>query len=74
MKIGAAWKKTSANGNEFISILIELPIIGKINFVLFANEKKEAENQPDYNVVWSPNPKKNGKDDNPFNGDDSIPF
>jgi len=57
MKIGAAWIKKTQEGNSFLSCVIELPIIGKVNFTLFKNEKKENDNQPDYDITWRPEKK-----------------
>ena len=46
-QVGAAWKKTSAKGMNYIS--------GKLNngkyFTIFVNKGKVNENHPDYRVV-----------------------
>ena len=59
MKIGASWRKEGQeSGKKYLSCVIELPFVGKINFAMFPNTEKKEENQPDYNIVWSP-PKEN---------------
>lgn len=72
MKIGSAWKMKSKNGKEFISVVIELPIIGKVKFVLFDNDNKQSDNHPDYDVVWTPERKKEQTSNKAF--DDDVPF
>ncbi len=72
MKIGAAWIRKSKDGEKtFLSCVIGLPIIGKLNFTLFKNEKKEQDNQPDYEIVWNAEKKDGGADN--FSGG-NIPF
>jgi uncharacterized protein (DUF736 family) len=61
MQIGSAWKKTSKNNNEFISVSIEIPFLGKLNFVLFQNDEKKSSNSPDYSVVWNSIKKENSE-------------
>ena len=74
MNIGACWIKEK-DGKNYMSCQIRVPGMD-LNFAIFKNEKKEKENQPDYNIVWSP-PRKDGGDkpaaENPFD-DSSIPF
>lgn len=72
MKIGAAWKRKSNNGKEFISVVIELPILGKFNFVLFDNDNKQSDNHPDYDVVWTSERKKEQTSNKVY--DDDAPF
>ena len=60
MNIGAAWKKTSQDGKQFLSARIEWPGL-KLDFAIFPNENKRGENSPDYNIVWS-----NRKQEIPF--------
>lgn len=80
MVIGGAWLKEK-DGKKYYSCQITIPFFGALNFAIFKNEKKEKENQPDYQIVWSL-PKKSsdtrsGNDssnsDSPFN-DNDIPF
>ena len=60
MNIGAMWvKKSQKDGQPYISGQIEFPGM-KLNFAAFKNLEKNAENQPDYNIVWSP-PKAEGQ-------------
>lgn len=54
MKIGAAWLKQTDEGKSFLSCVIELPVIGKLNFTLWKNDEKSQENHPDYNITWRP--------------------
>lgn len=75
MNIGACWLKEK-DGKSYMSCQIRVPGMD-LNFAIFKNEKKEKENQPDYNIVWSP-PRKEGKSDspaadNPFS-EENIPF
>ena len=51
-KIGALWSKKTAEGKEFFSGVIS-DLRGDIQIVVFANDKKENENQPDYNILLS---------------------
>jgi len=79
MVIGAVWLKEK-DGKKFYSCQIRTPRLN-LNFAIFKNEKKEKDNQPDYNIVWSPPKKKENSGDshqdpereNPFS-DDNVPF
>lgn len=75
MNIGACWIKEK-DGKNYMSCQIRVPGLD-LNFAIFRNEKKEKENQPDYNIVWSPPRKENSGDrpaaDSPFD-DSNIPF
>ena len=51
-KIGALWLKTKADGETFYSGVIE-DLRGDIPIVVFQNNRKEKENQPDFNIVRS---------------------
>jgi uncharacterized protein (DUF736 family) len=53
IKLGAGWKKTSSNGNDFISCKLSIPFLGDIHFSLWENKEKTDENHPDYNITWS---------------------
>lgn len=55
-KIGALWLKQSQDGKQFLSGVIQ-DLSGDINIAIFKNDRKEAENQPDYNIVLSEKPK-----------------
>ena len=55
MNIGSAWKKTSAAGKEYISGVIQNPLLpdGELRFAIFKVDEKKSENAPDYTIVWS---------------------
>ena len=64
MNIGACWLKES-NGKKYMSCKINaVPLNWDGSFALFKNERKEAENHPDYNIVYSE--KKKEYDDIPI--------
>jgi uncharacterized protein (DUF736 family) len=71
-KIGALWVRESQDGRKFMSGLIET-LNGDVQIAVFKNDKKEKENQPDYNIVLSeklkPAPQVEGAP-----GPDEIPF
>jgi uncharacterized protein (DUF736 family) len=74
VKIGAVWLREK-DGKKYMSGVIEYPG-QKLNFAIFRNEEKKADNQPDYNIVWNP-PKENGPKapaDSGGGHDDDIPF
>lgn len=48
---GSLWKKTSGNGNNMLSGFIDLGALGKVNIMVFPNQKKEGEKQPDFFVA-----------------------
>lgn len=47
--VGGIWSKTSANGNQYLSISLEINGV-KQNFVAFKNDKGDNEKRPDYSV------------------------
>lgn len=51
-KIGALWVRETQEGKKFMSGLIET-LNGDVQIAVFKNDKKEKENQPDYNIVLS---------------------
>jgi len=51
-KIGALWSKKTAEGKEYFTGVIS-DLRGEIQIVVFRNDKKENENQPDYNILLS---------------------
>lgn len=71
-KIGALWIKQSQDGRNYLSGVIQ-DLSGDINIAVFKNDKKEADKQPDYNIVLSerskPAPQVEGSP-----GPDDIPF
>ena len=69
-KIGALWVRKSKDGRTYMSGLIK-DMHGEIQIAVFKNDKKEKENQPDYNIVLSGNkPKVAGAQNN----GEKIPF
>ena len=54
MRIGSGWKKQSQNGKDYISVSIDIPLLGNLSFAIFREEEKKSENSPDYAIVWSP--------------------
>ena len=71
-KIGALWVRESQDGRKFMSGLIET-LNGDVQIAVFKNDKKEKENQPDYNIVLSERSKPIGQPDG-GPGPDEIPF
>jgi uncharacterized protein (DUF736 family) len=51
-KIGALWKRKTQDGKTFLSGVIQ-DIRGDINVAVFANDRKDKDNQPDFNIVRS---------------------
>jgi len=47
--IGAAWNKTSKNGNPMLSVSLNMKG-KKVNFMLFKNTQKQNPGQPDWNA------------------------
>jgi len=47
--IGAAWNKTSKNGNPMVSVSLNMKG-KKVNFMLFKNTQKQNPGQPDWNA------------------------
>lgn len=47
--IGGIWAKQSANGNQYLSLSLEINGV-KHNFVAFKNDKGDNEKRPDYSV------------------------
>lgn len=75
MIIGSAWKKLTKEGKPYMSCVIELPFLGKINFALFPideKDRKDPEKSPNCNIVWSAPRANNGS--GAAGGDDDIPF
>jgi len=48
--VGAAWKKNTTKGSDYISIKLNKTGGGAMNFSLFPNKLKKAANQPDFIV------------------------
>lgn len=58
MRIGALWlkkaKKKDGAEYTYMSGQVEVPFLGKLNFAVFKNTKKNGGNSPDYFVEWNP--------------------
>ncbi len=51
-KIGALWLKETKDGKKYFSGVLE-DMRGEIRIAIFKNDRKEKENQPDYQIVVS---------------------
>jgi len=51
-KCGALWKRESNDGKKYHTGVIET-MFGQIQIAVFKNDKKEKENQPDFNIVYN---------------------
>jgi uncharacterized protein (DUF736 family) len=51
-KIGALWSKKTEYGKEYFSGVIS-DLRGDIQIVVFENDKKQNDKQPDYNILLS---------------------
>ena len=51
MKIGAGWLKRKEE-KVYLSCEVEVPFLGKLNFIMTKNEKKDNPQSPDYDIVW----------------------
>ena len=51
-KIGAPWSKKTAEGTEYFSGVIS-DLRSDIQIVVFRNDKKQTDNQPDYDILLS---------------------
>lgn len=51
-RIGALWLKTTQDGKQYFSGVIN-DLRGEINIAIFPNDRKESQNHPDYNIVLS---------------------
>jgi uncharacterized protein (DUF736 family) len=51
-KIGALWIRKTQEGKSFLSGVLN-DLSGDIQIAVFRNDRKEKDNQPDYNIVRS---------------------
>lgn len=51
-KIGALWARKTQDGKSYLSGVIQ-DIGGDIQIVVFRNDRKEKENQPDFSILLS---------------------
>jgi len=73
-RVGALWaNKAKESGKSYLAGYIDLGIFGQAKVVIFKNDKKEKENQPDYNVVLS-EPKEVADYDDSMADDSELPF
>jgi uncharacterized protein (DUF736 family) len=62
-KIGALWVRKTKDGMEYFSGVLDL--LGEdINIAVFYNDKKEKDNQPDFNIVRSGQREESENNDN----------
>jgi len=84
MIVGAAWKRKDKNGNDYLSVSLDLGMLGKRSVVIYPikPEEKKSDKSPDYRVTMFTPEEKQAKSDShqtnqinnsPFN-DDQIPF
>lgn len=52
-QVGVAWKKTTQNGKEFVSIVITNPTGPDIRLSMWGNSYKEKDGQPDFMLYKS---------------------
>jgi hypothetical protein len=70
--IGALWSRTSKDGRtKFLSGMLN-DLGGDIQITIFKNNRKEKENQPDYNIVLSEKKPERKPVDNGFGGGDEF--
>ena len=66
-KVGALWKnQSSKDGKAYLAGFVDLGIHGQARVVIFKNELKEKENQPDFHILLS--------EQNGDKKDDEMPF
>lgn len=51
-KIGALWTRTSKEGKKYLSGVLQ-DLSGDIRIAVFLNDRKEKDNEPDYNILLS---------------------
>ena len=51
-KIGALWVRSTKEGVKYMSGVLN-DLRGEISIAIFKNDRKEKENQPDYNIIVS---------------------
>lgn len=54
MQLGAGWKKKDKNGKAYLSIILNIPLLGDLSLLVYANENKTNDKSPDYIVNWYP--------------------
>jgi uncharacterized protein (DUF736 family) len=73
MIIGSAWSKEK-DGKKYLSCVMEIPFLGKINFTMFKidDEKRKSPDSPHMSIVWSAPKKQQEKTEN--KPDESTPY
>jgi len=66
-KIGALWSKKTGDGKTFLSGFLN-DLSGDISIAIFKNDRKEKENQPDFNIVLSEKKERVERTENDFFG------
>jgi len=51
-KIGALWSRKTSEGREYFTGVIS-DLRGDIQIVVFRNDKKQSDSQPDYDILLS---------------------
>lgn len=55
-KVGALWKNESSKDKKsYLAGFVDMGIMGQQRVVIFKNELKEKDNQPDYHILLSEN-------------------
>ena len=49
-KVGALWTKTGKGDKEFFSGTVDLGVLGKTSVMIFPNDRKGKDNEPDYTI------------------------
>jgi len=49
-KVGAGWAKKSKDNTKFLSVELINPFGENVSLLIFPNDKKEKDGQPDYQV------------------------
>jgi len=73
MIIGAGWRNKDKNGKQYLSVVVNIPLLGELSLLVYVNENKKGDTSPDYTVNWLPPTRQKGEvvadDDN-----EDIPF
>ena len=70
-KIGVLWKNQSKGKTTFLSGVINAGLLGQKRVVVFKNELKEKDNEPDYHILLS-DPARPQDDEPPKSYDEFI--
>ncbi len=52
-KIGALWLNQSEEKKAYLSGVVDTGLLGQIRVVVFKNELKDKDNQPDFHILLS---------------------